>query len=114
MGNDDLVIVWIHPSDQFTGKALQFIDAYDLRDRVVFAQDPDSAAIDRLGIRRLNANPVEVGVPHPTTFLLDRQGVVRFIDVRENYRTWLAPEMVVQALARIDRGPSSASSRTAE
>lgn len=102
------MIVWIHPSDQFTEKALRFIDAYDLRDRVVFAQDPDSAAIDLLRVRRPNPNPVEVGVPHPTTFLLDRQGVVHFIDVREDFRTWLAPEVLAQALARIDRGASPA------
>jgi hypothetical protein len=32
---------------------------------------------------------MEEGVPHPTTLLIDRKGIVRFVDVREDFQTWL-------------------------
>ena len=94
----DLEIVWVMAKRQVNERSLRFVDDYGLRSRIHFWADPDSRAIDRLGIRRENPQPVEVGVPHPTTLLLDRDGIVRFVDVRENFRIWLDPAVVREAL----------------
>ncbi len=99
---EDLVILYVLPSNQVNPKTLRFIDGNDLRDRVVFLQDPDSAVIDRLRLRRPDPEPMEEGVPHPATYVLDRDGVIRLVDVREDYHIWLDPELLVEALARID------------
>ncbi len=94
-------IVWVMADNQVNEKSLNYIDGMGLRDRIHFAKDPSSAAIDRLGIRRENAETIEAGVPHPATYLLDRGGVVRYVDVREDYHLWLHPEMVIAALANV-------------
>jgi len=91
----------VHPSNQVNDKARRFIDSYGLQDRVIFAQDPGSAAIERLGVLLPNPEPIEAGVPYPTTFLLDQDGIVRFIDVRENYHLWLDPTLLVDALREV-------------
>jgi peroxiredoxin len=97
----DLQIVWVMAKAQYNARSDRFIDEYGMRGRIHFWRDPNSRAIDALGLRRPNPEPIETGVPHPTTLLLDRGGVVRFADVRENFRRWLAPEMVEEALAAV-------------
>jgi len=49
----------------------------------------------------MDPEPLEVGVPHPATYLLDRNGVVRLVDVRTDFHIWLDPGVVAEALARI-------------
>jgi peroxiredoxin len=44
---------------------------------------------------------MELGVPHPATYVLDREGRVRFVDVREDFHIWLDAETVVAALREI-------------
>ena len=97
----DVRIVWVMPDNQINGKTLRFIDDLGLRERITFGVDPRSASIDRLKIRLADAEPIEAGVPHPTTYLLDRRGVVRFVDAREDYHHWLDPSLVVSALATL-------------
>jgi peroxiredoxin len=82
-------------------KARRFVEAHGLRRNVRFLLDPDSRAIDRLGLRRPEPEPIEVGVPHPATYVLDREGIVRFADVREDFHFWLDPELPLRALAEI-------------
>ena len=97
----DVRIVWVMADNQINDKTLRFIDGMGLRDRIVFAVDPSSRAIDRLGLRRENAEEMEYGVPHPTTYVLDREGVIRFVDARRDYQLWLDPESIVAAVARL-------------
>ena len=97
----DLQIVWVMAKRQLNTRSLRFVDDYGLRSRIHFWADPESRAIDQLGIRRPNPEPIEAGVPHPTTLLLDRDGVVRFTDVREDYHVWLDPAVVKEALAKL-------------
>ncbi len=98
----DLEILYVLPSSQMNAKSLRFIDELGLRERVRFLVDPDSAAIDRLGLRLENPEPMERGVPHPATYLLDRAGVVRFADVRRDYHVWLDAALIVEALDRLN------------
>jgi peroxiredoxin len=86
---------------QLNARSLRFVDDYGLRRRIHFWVDPESRVIDALGLRRPNPEPIEEGVPHPTTLLLDRDGIVRFADVREDFRIWLDPDTVREALAQL-------------
>lgn len=95
------MILWVSAERQMPAKARRFVDAHGLRARVRFLVDPESRAIDRLGLRRPEPEPIEVGVPHPATYVLDREGVVRFADVREDFHFWLDPELPLRALAEI-------------
>ena len=97
----NLQIVWVMAKGQYNARSDRFVDEYGLRERIHFWRDPDSRAIDALGLRRPNPEAIEVGVPHPTTLLLDEAGVVRFADVREDYHLWLDPTVVMEALAKL-------------
>lgn len=99
--NDDLRILWVMADNQVNEKTLRFIDGLGLREHIHFAVDPESRAIDSLRIRLENPEEIEAGVPHPTTYLLDREGVVRFVDVRRGYQMWLDPTLVREALAEV-------------
>ena len=99
--NDDLRILWVMADNQVNEKTLRFIDGLGLRERITFAEDPGSRAIDALQIRLEDPEEIEAGVPHPTTYLLDRDGVVRFVDVRRDYHIWLDPSLVREALAEV-------------
>jgi len=97
----DLQIVWVMAKRQMNARSLRFVDDYGLRSRIHFWVDPDSRAIDQLGVRRPNPEPIEEGVPHPTTLLIDRDGIVRFADVRKDFRLWLDPAVIREALAQL-------------
>lgn len=88
-------------SSQINAKSRGFIDEYGLRDRLFFAADEDSELIKRFGLLKEDAELMEAGVPHPATYLIDRQGIVRFRDVRKDYHIWLDPERIVAALAEL-------------
>jgi len=83
------------------GKTHLFIDGLGLRERIRFAVDPGSTAIDALGIRKPDPDPIEAGVPIPTTYLLDRNGIVRFADERVDYHRWLDSDFLREALASL-------------
>jgi peroxiredoxin len=97
----ELQLVWVMAKGQYNARSERFVDEYGLRERIHFWRDPDSRAIDTLGLRRPNPEAIEAGVPHPTTLLLDAHGIVRFVDVREDYHVWLDPETVKEALASL-------------
>lgn len=97
----ELQIVWVMAKRQWNARSLRFVDDYGLRGRIHFWADPDSRAIDALGLRRPQPESIEEGVPHPTTLLLDAGGVVRFADVREDFHRWLDPTVIREALARL-------------
>jgi hypothetical protein len=40
-------------------------------------------------------------VPHPTTLVLDRQGVVRLLDLRDDFHVWLDSETVAAAIRQL-------------
>lgn len=97
----DLVIVYVLPDVQVTPKSLRFIEELGLEDRVTFAMDPESAAIHRLGLIKRDPEPIEDGVPNPTTYILDRQGVLRFADVRTDYHRWIDSDLLVEQIGRV-------------
>ena len=40
-------------------------------------------------------------MPHPATYVLDRDGVVRFLDVREDFHIRVDPAEILGALAKV-------------
>ena len=96
--DEDVVIAFVMPKDQITEKAVRFFDGNDLRGHIRFLSDPASKVIEQLGLRKGNAEAMEAGVPHPTTYVLDRDGLVRFVDVREDYHHWLDSTLLLDAL----------------
>ena len=101
-GVDDLVILYVMADNQINAKTLRFIDEGQLRERVYFIADPDGRLIADLGLALEDPEPIEAGVAHPATYLIDRDGRVRFADVRRDYHIWIDPNAIVAALARID------------
>jgi peroxiredoxin len=97
-GMPDVRILYVMANEQINAKTQRFIDGNELRDRVVFLRDPESRVIERLGLRKEDVEPIEAGVPHPATYVLDREGVIRLVDVRHDYHIWLDPEPVLEAL----------------
>lgn len=98
----DLMIVWVMSDTQINDRARAFIAELGLASRVLFLADPKSQLIRELGILNTDPEPIEMGVPHPTTVVLDRTGVVQFVDVREDFHFWLDPEAVRGVLARLE------------
>lgn len=99
----DVRILYVMASRQVDRKARSFIDGNHLRDRVTFLLDPESVTIDQLGLRKSDPDELERGVPHPTTYVLDPDGIVRLVDVREDYHIWLDPAPVIATLEQIGR-----------
>lgn len=98
---DDLVVLYVLASSQVNDKTRRFVEEGGVAPRLHYLVDPESRAIDALGLRLDPAEPMEQGVPHPTTLLLDREGRIRMLDVRSDYHVWLDPAVVRDALARV-------------
>ena len=101
----DLRVVWVMSDIQMNDRTRIFIDELGLASRVLFLADPKSQLIRDLGILKANPEPIEKGVPHPTTLLLDREGRIRFVDVREDFHIWLDPSVLVEAVTKMDAAP---------
>lgn len=99
----DLLIVWVMSDRQINERSRRFIDELGLSERVLFLVDPSSRSIQSLGLLKDDPEPIEKGVPHPTTMLVDREGRVRLLDVREDYHIWLDPGVLLAALSELDR-----------
>lgn len=41
------------------------------------------------------------GIPHPATIIIDKDGIVRFINVWVNYKERTSPQTIVQELKKI-------------
>jgi peroxiredoxin len=59
--------------------------------------DADSETIAAWGI----LNEKQGAVPHPTVAVVDRQGVVRFFHLDEDYRRRPAPAVIIEALKEL-------------
>ena len=66
---------------------------------IVFLSDPGHRVIDRYGLY----NPAGRGWPHPATFVLDRQGVVRWKFVETDYKIRASNDQILAALAALRR-----------
>lgn len=60
--------------------------------------DPDHAVISRYGLLNMEAAQKGRFLPHPTTYVIDRQGIVRWKFTEVNYKIRPTNEMVLEAL----------------
>lgn len=60
-----------------------------------FLLDPDAGVIKQYGVYNDESDRV---IPHPTALVIDKQGVVRFVRVDENYRERPSVEELLEAL----------------
>jgi peroxiredoxin len=69
------------------------------RSKVTFPllSDPESKTIDAYHIRNKVAKGKAVGVPHPGTFILDQEGVIRAKLFLEGYRDRHSTEELIKA-----------------
>ena len=60
-----------------------------------FLLDPEAEVIKAYGVYNEENDRV---LPHPTALIIDKQGVVRYVRVDENYRVRPSVEELLQAL----------------
>lgn len=75
------------------------ISADGMKPAFTFVSDPGHRVIDRYGL----LNPNGRGWPHPTTYVIDRQGVVRWKFTEVNYKIRPTNQMILDALAIVER-----------
>lgn len=63
-----------------------------------FLSDPGHRVIDRYGLRN-DGNPN--GIPHPTVYVIDTSGVVRWKFTEVNYKIRPTNAMILAALAEV-------------
>ena len=70
--------------------------------RTLLLSDADHALINRYGL--LNEPAAQKGrfLPHPTTYVIDRRGVVRWKFTEVDYKIRPTNEMVLEELKRIE------------
>lgn len=81
------------PEQIRAGRSKHGLDAHLL-------SDPDLEVTDRLNLRNpFNLKPGGVGgLPIPTTFLVDAEGIVRWIDQTDDYMLRSQPDRVLAAI----------------
>lgn len=58
--------------------------------------------IETYGLTNPNpGRPEHKGIPHPATIIVDREGVVRFVNVWVNYRERTPPQTILEELKKI-------------
>lgn len=62
-----------------------------------FLEDKDHKVIDRYGI----LNPDGKGWPHPTTYVIDKQGIVRWKFTEVDYRKRPSNEQILRELRKL-------------
>ena len=87
---------------QVNERTRAFIRELGLADRILFLSDPRSRLIRSLGLLKADPEPIEKGVPHPTTLVLDAEGRIRFVDVRQDFHFWLGPDAIRAALEALE------------
>jgi len=72
--------------------------AQRLRARYRFLADGDLALTRRYGLLHARGGPRGEDVPIPTTVVIDRQGIVRWLSIGDNYQVRPDPHDVARAV----------------
>jgi len=94
----ELLALSIDPRDLLQ-KMADKIAADGVRPDFTFLSDPGHRVIDRYGL----LNPNGQGWPHPTTYVIDRKGVVRWKDTEVNYKIRPTNQMILAALTKLEK-----------
>ena len=63
--------------------------------------DPDHAVVDRYGLLN-QQDPQARPIPHPTVFVIDREGIVRWKFIEINYKIRPTNDDILGALGELD------------
>ena len=59
-------------------------------------------AIEAYGLTNPDTRrPEHQGIPHPATIIIDKNGVVRFVNVWVNYRERTSPDTIIEELEKL-------------
>jgi peroxiredoxin len=95
--DDTEIVVVSVDDDEETGRTIARVGEDGMAPDFTFLSDPDHRVIDRYGI--LNANAGGRGaLPHPASYVIDRQGIVRWKDVQTDYKVRPTNEQIRAAL----------------
>lgn len=72
-----------------------------------FLSDPDHAVIARYGLLN-QQDPRQRPIPHPTVFVIDRNGMVRWKSIEINYKIRPSNEDILTALRALWEGEDAA------
>jgi peroxiredoxin len=63
-----------------------------------------SDVIVRYGLRNpaMDGRPDRAGLPHPATIIVDKNGLVSFVNVWEDYKKRTTPAAILEALDKVD------------
>lgn len=96
---DDTEIVTVSVDEEEGMKRM--IDRVQATDGVapdfIMLSDPDHAVIDRYGLFKEDSPPNRP-LPHPATYVLDKEGIVRYRFVETDYRVRPANEDILEVL----------------
>ena len=100
---DDTEIVTVSVDDEEGMKRM--IDRVPATDGVapdfIMLSDPDHAVIDRYGLFNEDAPPNRP-LPHPATYVIDKEGIVRYRFVETDYRVRPTNEDILAVLEALD------------
>ena len=85
-----------------TRQTITRISADGVAPDFAFLSDPDHAVIARYGI--LNPSGGSRGIPHPASYVIDREGMVRWRDIETDYKIRPANEAILTAVRALPRG----------
>lgn len=96
----ELLAVSIDAEPQ-TRQTIARISADGVPPDFAFLSDPDHAVIARYGI--LNPSGGSRGIPHPATYVIDREGMVRWRDIETDYKIRPANEAILTAVRALPK-----------
>jgi peroxiredoxin len=94
LGDAGVQILAISPDPNERSQTL----AERLRARYRFLADRDLALTRRYGLVHARGGPEGQDVPIPTTVVIDRQGIVRWLSIADNYQVRPDPQDLVRAV----------------
>jgi len=86
-------VLWAISNDN-ADKLRELRDAEGLE--MPFLLDPDAMTIKEYGVYNEGSERV---IPHPAALIIDKDGIVRFVRVDENYRERPSVDEILEALA---------------
>ena len=100
---DTLIVAVAPDSDEDIVKMIPKVESQTGRDfAITLVGDAEHKVIDRYGL--LNEKAAERGryLPHPTTYVIDKSGKVRWKFTEVNYKIRPTNKMILDALSEID------------
>jgi peroxiredoxin len=97
----ELIVISIDGENE-TRRTISNISKDGVQPDFTFLSDPEHAVIDRYGI--LNPDGSRRGIPHPATYVIDKQGTVRWRDVQTDYKVRPTNKAILTAVRAASGG----------